>query len=519
MLVVASHVVWVEALQPGKKSICDPALRWDLQVAQDKDEWDVDLDVARWLFRPAQRGAPQDPPGRGDRRPTEVTLHRHPPPGAAPGWKQPSQRLAEEIVREYVNQGGLARTHVPKVLERDHEAPGELRVAAALRDEWTRDLVSSAQEHALPVGVGCRLRDAIRGANKVENDSDIRREERDQRTEVGKQQGNANLPKEVFLVLGKHTRAAALNAALEACFGTGFDPVNSAARGRISLRCSRKVADALRKGIVVGGWSVHVESEEPTDDDELPHCPKGAATKARGSAERGCEGKGKGKRYGRGIRCYGCASTHPWSQCRLVKYESLKEHCGKCGERGHLQDLCEATRASREWYVAEYNRPWEWTAKLLLNVEGERHRSREHSRQKRGRRSRSRSRSPRSGRSSNNPRRDSWGRRRSRDGGRGRGCDGNVAWERRREHGYRDRDCDREDDRDRHREWDQDRDLGRRTEAGSPLALPWHWVWSPQPAVPSPDAGHRVPSPWDGHPSGAARARSQCPRHQEAGPH
>ena len=49
------------------------------------------------------------------------------------------------------------------------------------------------------------------------------------------------MPEEVFLVLGKDTRAPALNAAMEACFGTGFDPVDDEAWGRISLRSSRKM--------------------------------------------------------------------------------------------------------------------------------------------------------------------------------------------------------------------------------------------------------------------------------------
>ena len=86
MLAVASHVAWADATPPGKKSICGPALWWDrgdLLVAQDEDEPDVGLDVPRHLFRPAQRGAPQDPPGRGDRRPAEVprivVLHRERP--------------------------------------------------------------------------------------------------------------------------------------------------------------------------------------------------------------------------------------------------------------------------------------------------------------------------------------------------------------------------------------------------------------------------------------------------------
>ena len=136
----------------------------------------MDLDVARQLFRPAPRAVPQDPPGRGDRRSAEAPVHRRPPPGAALGWKPPSQRLADEIVREYVNLGGSARTNVRRVPERDPEAPGELRAAAALGDEWTRDLVQMAKEDVLPVGVGCRLRDAIPDAHKSENDGDIRGE-------------------------------------------------------------------------------------------------------------------------------------------------------------------------------------------------------------------------------------------------------------------------------------------------------------------------------------------------------
>ena len=119
-----------------------------------------------------------------------------------------------------MNLGRSARTHVSKHLERDHEAPGELRAAAALGGEWTRDLVSMAEEDALPVGVGCRLRDA----DKAENDRDMRREERDQRTEVGKQRGDANVPEEVFLVLGKDARATALTLPWKSALGGGSTP-------------------------------------------------------------------------------------------------------------------------------------------------------------------------------------------------------------------------------------------------------------------------------------------------------
>ena len=67
-----------EALDPGKKSICDPALRWsrdDLHKAPLDDEPDVDLDVARQPFWPDLRAVPQDPLGMGDRCPAHVPLH------------------------------------------------------------------------------------------------------------------------------------------------------------------------------------------------------------------------------------------------------------------------------------------------------------------------------------------------------------------------------------------------------------------------------------------------------------
>ena len=95
-----------------------------------------------------------------------ILVYRRPPPRAARGWKPPSQWPADEIVRNFVSLGGSARANVRKVLERDREAPRELRAAAALGDEWTHDLVSMAQEDALSVGVGCRLQDAIQEADK-----------------------------------------------------------------------------------------------------------------------------------------------------------------------------------------------------------------------------------------------------------------------------------------------------------------------------------------------------------------
>ena len=88
MLAPAGHVAWAETCHQGNKSIRDPALRWDradLQVVREDNELDVDVDVARQLLRPAPRGAPLEPPGRGDQRHAKVLPHLRPPPGAAPG--------------------------------------------------------------------------------------------------------------------------------------------------------------------------------------------------------------------------------------------------------------------------------------------------------------------------------------------------------------------------------------------------------------------------------------------------
>ena len=61
MVAVASHVAWAEALHLGKKSVCEPAHQWyrdELHAPQDEDEPDVDLEVARQLFRLAPRAVP-----------------------------------------------------------------------------------------------------------------------------------------------------------------------------------------------------------------------------------------------------------------------------------------------------------------------------------------------------------------------------------------------------------------------------------------------------------------------------
>ena len=113
----------------------------------------------------------------------------------------------DKIVTKYVNLWGSTRTSVRKALEHDQEAPGEQRAAVALGDEWTRDLVALAMDEMPPVGMGCRLRDSIRDTDKAENERDTRREERDQQANGGGQQGDANLPEDVFLVVGKHTCA------------------------------------------------------------------------------------------------------------------------------------------------------------------------------------------------------------------------------------------------------------------------------------------------------------------------
>ena len=256
---------WRATYFPGKKSICDPAFQcdWaDLQVAQEDN--DVDLDVARQLFQPAPRGAPLGSLGRGDQRHAEVLPHRHCLLGAALGWKPPSERLADKIVWEYVNLGGSVCARVRKALEPNQEAP---EGGSGLGG---RNPVAVPVDDTLPVGVGCRLRDAIRDADKAENESDIVREEYDQRADGRGQQGDVTLPEDVSVFLGKHTHAAALNVASEACVGTRFDLVDGEAWGIISLRCAGKMADALRKGIFLGEPSVRSGSEEPDYHDEVP---------------------------------------------------------------------------------------------------------------------------------------------------------------------------------------------------------------------------------------------------------
>ena len=52
--------------------------------------------------------------------------------------------------------------------------------------------------------------------------------------------------------------------------------MDDGARGRISLKCPRKIADAVRKGSLMGAQSVHAESKVPSDNEDVPRRPKGS---------------------------------------------------------------------------------------------------------------------------------------------------------------------------------------------------------------------------------------------------
>ena len=94
----------------------------------------------------------------------------------------------------------------------------------------TRFSADGDRRRPILVGVVCRLTDAIRDADKAENERDVRQEEKEPEAEVGRKK-DTPLLEEVFWSQGKHTRAAALNATLQACFGAGFNLVDEEAWG------------------------------------------------------------------------------------------------------------------------------------------------------------------------------------------------------------------------------------------------------------------------------------------------
>ena len=82
-----------------------------------------------------------------------------------------------------------------------------------------------------------------------------------------------------------------INRYLELAFGNTFEPLPESAEGKVRLQCTRKTADAMRKGVIIRGEEIKAhamkkrdadnnDEEEPCDDDGGGSMRRGAGKSA-----------------------------------------------------------------------------------------------------------------------------------------------------------------------------------------------------------------------------------------------
>ena len=156
---------------------------------------------------------------------------------------------------------------------------------------------------------------------------------------------------------------ADVNKYLELAFGDMFEPLPEAAQGKCVIVCSRKTADAIRRGITVRGEEIKAQpakkkkgrDESDTDDNDDDEAPR----KSKNADQAKGEGK---KRWFKG--CYGCGEDRRWTACHLVGPLGQRLRCTGCGKRGHLAKVCADAAPARMAFVSKYGKPWEYEQNL-----------------------------------------------------------------------------------------------------------------------------------------------------------
>ena len=126
----------------------------------------------------------------------------------------------------------------------------------------------------------------------------------------------------VGITIPKRMKTDDINKYFDLAFGNTFEPLPAAAEGKVRLRCTRKTADTVRKGVVVRGEEIRAQTTkkrdangigdgEPSDDNDNGHKRREAGE----SAGRGAK-KGSGRKLF--VGCYGCGKDHGWTACHPV---------------------------------------------------------------------------------------------------------------------------------------------------------------------------------------------------------
>ena len=233
-------------------------------------------------------------------------------------------------------------------------------MAAELGDQLIDVLLDD--EEAQPAGVLLGIRAAPQGPPRGEA--------------AGKEQGFQDT---VDTTIPRPVAGEDINKCLELSFENTFEPLTETTEGKISTACTRKVADAVPKGVVVRGEEIKAPAKRKraasSTDDEAPNEDEGQQDEHKSGIGKGTmwndgkdgyDGKDKDKDSTRKwfVGCYGCGGDHRWSACHAVGPIGQRDKCSRRGKKGHIAKVCAEAASARAAYIKNYGKPWEFEQNL-----------------------------------------------------------------------------------------------------------------------------------------------------------
>ena len=117
-------------------------------------------------------------------------------------------------------------------------------------------------------------------------------------------------------------RTEEINWYLELAFGNTFEPLPESAEGKVGLQCTRKTANATRKGVTIRGEEIKAHAKKKRDgdssDEEEPSNDDGGGNKRRGAGKSADKDGKSGGAKKWSVGCYGCGGDHRWKVCHAV---------------------------------------------------------------------------------------------------------------------------------------------------------------------------------------------------------
>ena len=175
------------------------------------------------------------PPSRGESQPGRLT--------AADSPGQPRRSHAHKRgcnarwPGESLEAGAEARERAYQKIRDTAGASMELRMAAELGEEWIDILLDDKEP--LPADLLLAIRAALQGPARG--------------AAVG---ATKSFQDAVDITVPRRVKTEDINRYLEQAFGNTFKPLPESAEGKVCLRCTRKMADAMREGVTIRGEEI-----------------------------------------------------------------------------------------------------------------------------------------------------------------------------------------------------------------------------------------------------------------------